>query len=71
LILHTNVTHGIDDLNETNHAWMVWSQQHLNTTYKVFDALSSSLIDSNVNMKWKQWKSKELGHAPWLVALWG
>jgi hypothetical protein len=23
LILHTNVTHGIDDLNETNHAWMV------------------------------------------------
>ncbi len=23
LVLHTNVTHGIDDLNETSHAWMV------------------------------------------------
>jgi hypothetical protein len=23
LILHTHVTHGIDDLNETSHAWMV------------------------------------------------
>jgi hypothetical protein len=23
LIPHTNVTHGIDDSNETNHAWMV------------------------------------------------
>jgi hypothetical protein len=26
LIPHTHVTHGIDNLNETNHAWMVWSQ---------------------------------------------
>jgi len=33
-IPHTNVTHGIDDLNENNHAWMIWSQ-HLNMTYKV------------------------------------
>ncbi len=23
LIPHTNVTHGIDDSNETGHAWMV------------------------------------------------
>jgi hypothetical protein len=23
LILHTDVTHGIDDSNETNHAWMI------------------------------------------------
>jgi hypothetical protein len=35
LIPHINVTHGIDDSNETNHAWMVRSQQHLNMTYKV------------------------------------
>ncbi len=35
LIPHTNVTHGIDDSNEIGHAWMVWSQQHLNMTYKV------------------------------------
>jgi hypothetical protein len=34
LIPHTNVTHGIDDLNETGHAWMV-RNQHLNITYKV------------------------------------
>ncbi len=26
LIPLTNVTHGIDDLNETNHAWMVQNQ---------------------------------------------
>jgi hypothetical protein len=25
LILHTHVTHGIDDLSETGHAWMVRS----------------------------------------------
>ncbi len=35
LIPRTNVTHGIDDSNEIGHAWMVRSQQHLNTTYKV------------------------------------
>ncbi len=35
LIPHTNVTHGIDDLNETGHAWMVRSQQHPNMIYKV------------------------------------
>jgi hypothetical protein len=35
LILHTNVTHRIDDSNETNHAWMVRNQQHPNMTYKV------------------------------------
>jgi hypothetical protein len=35
------------------------------------DALPSSLIDSNENLKWKQRKSKKLGHAPWLVTLWG
>ncbi len=35
LIPHTNVTHGIDDSNETSHAWMVQNQQHPNMTYKV------------------------------------
>jgi hypothetical protein len=35
------------------------------------DELPSSLINSNVNMRWKQRKNKELGHAPWLAALWG
>jgi hypothetical protein len=35
------------------------------------DALPSSLIDSNVSLRWKQWKSKELGHAPWLATFWG
>jgi len=34
------------------------------------DALPSSLIDSNVSLKWKQQKGKELGHAPWLAPLW-
>jgi hypothetical protein len=29
-----------------------------------FDALPNSLIDSNESLKWKQWKGKELGHAP-------
>jgi hypothetical protein len=35
LIPDTHITHGRYDSNETNHAWMVQSQQHLNTTYKV------------------------------------
>ncbi len=35
LIPHTNATHGIDDSNETGHAWMVQNQQHPNMTYKV------------------------------------
>jgi hypothetical protein len=35
LILHTHVTHGIDVLNETGHAWMVQNQQHPNMTYEV------------------------------------
>ncbi len=34
LILHTNVTHGINDSNEIGHAWMVQNQQHPNMTYK-------------------------------------
>jgi len=29
--------------------------------WKVIDAFPSPLIDSNVNLKLKQWKSKELG----------
>jgi len=37
----------------------------------VSDAPPSSLMDSNVNLNWKQRKSKEPGHAPWLIALWG
>jgi hypothetical protein len=37
----------------------------------ISDMLPSSLIDSNVSFKWKQWKNKELGHILWLVALWG
>jgi hypothetical protein len=35
------------------------------------DVLPSSLIDSNVNLKRNQRKSKKLGHAPWFTALWG
>ncbi len=35
LIPHTNATHGIDDSNKNSHAWMVWSEQHPNMTYKV------------------------------------
>jgi hypothetical protein len=28
------------------------------------DVFPNSLIDSNINLKWKQQKNKELGHAP-------
>ncbi len=35
------------------------------------DALPTLFIDSNVNLKWKQRKSKELGHAPLFAALSG
>ncbi len=35
------------------------------------EVLPSSLMDSNMSLKLKQQKSKELGHAPWLATLWG
>jgi hypothetical protein len=35
LILHAHVTYGIDNLDETGHAWMVQNQQHSNMTYKI------------------------------------
>jgi hypothetical protein len=35
------------------------------------DAFPNSLMDSNVSLNRKQRKSKESGHAPWFVALWG
>ncbi len=38
---------------------------------EVIDALPTSFIDSNVSLRWKQQKSKELRHAPWLATLWG
>jgi hypothetical protein len=38
---------------------------------RVDDALPSSWINSNMSLKWKQRKSKELGHVPWLATLWG
>jgi hypothetical protein len=38
---------------------------------KYIDVLPSSLIDSNVSLKWKQRKSKKSKHAFWFVALWG
>jgi hypothetical protein len=31
------------------------------------DALPTSFIDSNVSPRWKHWKRKELGYAPWLA----
>jgi len=38
--------------------------------HTIYDVLRS-LLDSNVSMWWKHRKSKKLGHAPWLAALWG
>jgi hypothetical protein len=35
------------------------------------DIVSSSLINSNVSLKWKQRKSKELGHIPWFATFRG
>jgi hypothetical protein len=37
----------------------------------VFHVLPSSLIDSNVSMRWKQQQNKELRHAPWFATLGG
>jgi hypothetical protein len=47
----------------------LFNQIHKNVQ-SFIDAVPSSLIASNVNLRWKQWKDKELGHAPWLVTLW-
>jgi hypothetical protein len=35
------------------------------------DALLSSLIDSNVNMKWNIERVRNQGHTPWFATLWG
>ncbi len=35
------------------------------------DALPSFWTNSNVSLKWKQWKNQEMGHIPWLVTLSG
>jgi hypothetical protein len=35
------------------------------------DALPIFFLDLDVSLRWKQWKSKELGHVLWLVTLWG
>jgi hypothetical protein len=40
---------------------MVWNK--LRSMELRGDMLPSSLIDANVSLKWKQRKSKELGHA--------
>jgi hypothetical protein len=47
-----------------------WSTFWLACCFSFFacNTLPSSLIDSNVNLKWTQWKSKELGHTPWFTA---
>jgi hypothetical protein len=37
----------------------------------VSDVLPSSLIDSNVSLRWKQRKSKKLGCTPSLATFWG
>jgi len=34
------------------------------------DTLPNFLMDSNVSLNGKQWKSKESGHALWLATLW-
>jgi hypothetical protein len=37
---------------------------------KLVDVLPNSLMDSNVNLNWKQQKSEESQHAPWFVTFW-
>jgi hypothetical protein len=43
----------------------------LTTVLRASDALPSSLIDSNVNMKWNNERIRSQGHAPYLVTHWG
>jgi hypothetical protein len=46
-------------------------QTPINLLKNSSDALPSSLINSNMNLRWKQQENKKLGHVPWLAALWG
>jgi hypothetical protein len=43
---------------------LIWTTT-LSITQTPTDVLPSSLIDSNVNLRWRQWKNKKLGHAFW------
>jgi hypothetical protein len=51
--------------------FLFYYQEKKNLVATKFDALPSSWIDANVNLKWKQRKNQELGHAPWFIALSG
>jgi hypothetical protein len=52
------------------HLWSYKTLRFLTLNFNTtLDALSSSWIDSNVSLKWKQQKSKESGHAPLLTTL--
>jgi hypothetical protein len=49
--------------------WLIWdshssSIEKPNANEKEHDTIPSSLVDSNVSLNWKQWKSQELGHTP-------
>jgi hypothetical protein len=49
-----------------NEQWsvMLMKEEFHARFFNYYDALPSSLIDSNVSQKWKQRKSKELGDVP-------
>ncbi len=37
---------------------------------RIYDTFSSSIIDSNVSIRWKQRKEKELRHVFWFTTFW-
>jgi hypothetical protein len=61
-------------MKEINLMWnlkMWWNWRNMSKKHSTFiidlvggDAFPSSLIESNVSLKWKQQKSKESGHTP-------
>jgi hypothetical protein len=55
-VMYMSINHGkiIDDFKDRG---------------RVVDVFPSFLIHSNVSLRQKQWKSKKLGHAPWLATL--
>jgi hypothetical protein len=38
--------------------------------YTLHDVLPTSFSNSNVSLRWKQWKSKELKHTSWFATFW-
>jgi hypothetical protein len=66
-----HIKHHIKLEFQENHRTLCYEYKNVILWKRLVNAPPTSLIDSTTSLKVKTTKDKELGHAPWLVALWG